>query len=310
MYHVFSLFNFNKQNMEQSITKSNALIEAGYRLSLTEMQIVLYGISLINPLQKDFPLKYAIDVKRVSDIFNRSHGQIYNEIKDAITKRFWERDFSYIDENGKTVTNRWLTQISYHDATGFMQIKFSEEIQPYLHQLKKHFTTYYIGQIAEFKSVYSIRLYEYAIMRINKSKQNKCQFSLLIDDLKRRLEISDKYPRFSNFKATVLERAKKEMNKYSDLNLTYKIVKLGRSPNKIEFTVTRKAEKTLTHQKPTSDKLSPAMIEQAKAIVRQAGTGWDLYAIEQQFYDYIRQKGNPSNLEGAFIGFVKKKVLE
>ncbi len=296
--------------MVPCVTKSNALIEAGYRLSLTEMQIVLYGISLINPLQKDFPLKYAIDVKRFSDIFNRSHGQIYNEIKDAITKRFWERDFSYIDENGKTVTNRWLTQISYHDATGFMQIKFSEEIQPYLHQLKKHFTTYGIEQIAQFKSIYSVRIYEYSIMHLNKSKKNKYHFTLLVEELKKKLELGDKYQRFCDFKTRVLERAKKEINKHSDLNLTYKIVKLGRSPNKIEFTVTRKAEKALTHQKPPSDKLSPTMIEQAKAIVRQAGTGWDIYAIEQQFYDYIRQKGNPSNLEGAFIGFVKKKVLE
>ncbi len=296
--------------MVPCVTKSNALIEAGYRLSLTEMQIVLYGISLINPLQKDFPLKYAIDVKRFSDIFNRSHGQIYNEIKDAITKRFWERDFSYIDENGKTVTNRWLTQISYHDATGFMQIKFSEEIQPYLHQLKKHFTTYGIEQIAQFKSIYSVRIYEYSIMHLNKSKKNKYYFTLLVEELKKKLELGDKYQRFCDFKTRVLERAKKEINKHSDLNITYKIVKLGRSPNKIEFTVTRKAEKALTHQKPPSDKLSPAMIEQAKAIVRQAGTGWDIYVIEQQFYDYIRQKGGPINLEGAFIGFVKKKVLE
>ncbi len=296
--------------MSTCITKSNALIEAGYRLSLSEMQIVLYGISLINPLQNDFPLQYIIDIKRFAEMFNRDHGDIYKEIKDAITRRFWERDFSYKDEKNDIVTIRWLTKMVYSDKKGFIQIKFSEDVQPYLHQLKKHFTTYYIDQITEFRSIYSIRLYEYAIMHLNKSKQSKCHFSLLIDEIKSRLELSSKYQRFCDFKTRVLERAKKEINKHSDLNITYKVFKMGHSPNKIEFTVTRKAEKALTHQKPPSDKLSPAMIEQAKAIVRQAGTGWDIYVIEHQFYDYIRQKGSPSNLEGAFIGFVKKKVLE
>lgn len=43
-------------------------------------------------------------------------------------------------------------------------------------------------------------------------------------------------------------------------------------------------------------------------LVIEAKTGWDLYAIEQQFYDYINKVGQPKNLELAFIGFVKKKI--
>jgi len=42
----------------------------------------------------------------------------------------------------------------------------------------------------------------------------------------------------------------------------------------------------------------------------EANTGWDIYAIEQQFYDYIRKKGQPESIEGAFLGFVKKKVTK
>ncbi len=291
------------------ITKSNALIEAGYRLTLTEMQIILYGISLINPLQKDFPLKYQIDIKRFAEMFNREHGQIYKEIKDAILKRFWERDFSYTDKHGQIVTNRWLTQISHHDTTGFMQIKFSEDVQPYLYQLKKHFTTYYIDQISQFKSIYSVRIYEYSIMHLNKSKQNKCQFILLVDELKRRLEISDKYNRFSHLKERVLERAKKEINKYSNLNFTYKVIKLGRSPHKIEFTIGKKAARSTPSIKLSSHTIPPAIIEKARQIALDAGTRWDIYAIEQQFYEYVRRKGQPDNLQRAFIGFVRKKVM-
>jgi len=291
-----------------SITKSNALIESGYRLSLTEMQIVLYGISLINPIGKNFPLTYRIDIKRFAELFNRDHGDIYGEVKKAILAKFWERDFSYKDEKGDIVTNRWLTQVKHQDKKGFIQIRFSEEVQPYLHQLKSHFTTYYIEQISDFKSIYSVRFYEMAIMHLKKSKYEKCKFILEIQEIRDRLEITKKYKRFFNFKARVLEPAKKEINNHSNIKFSYKVKKLGRSPHKIELTVSKmdKEQPTLPKYKPTN--LSPAVFEKANQIVRDSGNRWDIYAIEQQFYEYMRKKGMPENIEGAFIGFVKKKV--
>ena len=50
--------------------------------------------------------------------------------------------------------------------------------------------------------------------------------------------------------------------------------------------------------------------EQAKALVLEAGTGWDIYAIEQQFFDYIDQNEAPSDINKAFIGFVRKKITK
>lgn len=38
------------------------------------------------------------------------------------------------------------------------------------------------------------------------------------------------------------------------------------------------------------------------------GTGWDLSAIEKQFYEYIEKKGAPKYLGRAFLGFVRKKI--
>ena len=143
-------------------------------------------------------------------------------------------------------------------------------------------------------------------MHINMSKKAKCLFIVNIADIKEKMGLEKKYSRFSNFKTYVLEVAKKEINKHSDLNLSYKIIKLGRSPHKIEFTVTRKAEKSVTYDKPPSNKLTPAMIEKGKKIA--LGTGWDIYDLEQQFYDYVKKKGQPDNLNGAFIGFVRTKT--
>ena len=289
------------------VSRDNALINASYRLSLTEMHIVLYGIGLINPMQPDFPLTYRIDIDRFAKIFNREHGQIYKEVKEAVLKRFWERDFSYIDENGETIIFRWLTKISYKDDTGYIKIKFSEDLQPYLHNLQGNFTAYYIDQIANFKSIYSVRLYEHAIMVLNKNETNKDKFHILISDIKKQLELGDKYNRFSNLKIRVLEKAKEEINKFSDLNFDYKVIKLGRSPHQIEFSVNRKTE-IEDLSKPQRIKVQTKILEDAKKLAIEAGTGWDIYAIEEQFYAYIKKAGEPKNLKSAFIGFVKKKV--
>lgn len=293
-----------------SITKSNSLIEAGYRLSLTEMQIILYGISLINPLQKDFPLSYQIEITRFSKMLNRDHGNIYKEIKEAVMKRFWNRDFSYTDEKGKIVTLRWLTKMVHEDKSGYIEIKFSEEIQPYLHQLQGNFTSVYINQIARFKSVYSVRFYEYSYMVLNKNKSNQEKFSLSIEEIKKWLNLEDSYQRFCDFNVRVLEKSKNEINKFSDLNFKYRVIKLGRSPNKIEFSISKKNQDVHLDYEKIQTKISTSAFEKAKEITLSAKTGWDIYAIEQQFYEYMKKVGAPKNLDAAFIGFVKKKVAD
>lgn len=242
-------------------------------------------------------------------MFNREHGQIYQEVKEAVLKRFWERDFSYVDQNGKIVLLRWLTKVTHDDKTGYLEIKFSEEIQPYLHQLQKNFTSYYISQISKFKSIYSIRFYEHSIMLLEKNHSNQWKFSLLVSEIKQKLGINDKYDRFSNLKSRIFEPAKHEINQFSDIIFYYSVEKLGRTPYKIKFKVSKKCLYGECSVEYRSVKVQIKTLESAKEMVIKAGTGWDIYVIEKQFYEYSKTKGSPKNIDAAFIGFVKKKIL-
>jgi hypothetical protein len=56
--------------------------------------------------------------------------------------------------------------------------------------------------------------------------------------------------------------------------------------------------------------ISTSALEKAKELAVQAQTGWDIYAIEQQFFELAAKKGNPDNPDGAFLGFVKKKISQ
>ena len=49
--------------------------------------------------------------------------------------------------------------------------------------------------------------------------------------------------------------------------------------------------------------LKPETYEKAKAFA----SGWDIYALERQWQEWIEKKGVPKNPDGAFIGFCKKK---
>ena len=55
-------------------------------------------------------------------------------------------------------------------------------------------------------------------------------------------------------------------------------------------------------------RISPTTLEKARRIVSEAGTGWDFYALQEQFTLSLQGGFTPDNANGAFIAFVKKKV--
>jgi len=57
-----------------------------------------------------------------------------------------------------------------------------------------------------------------------------------------------------------------------------------------------------------SPKIKPKTIERAKAMTIKAGTGWDFYALQEQFTTQLMEGFKPDNVDGAFIGFIKKKT--
>jgi Plasmid encoded RepA protein len=64
------------------------------------------------------------------------------------------------------------------------------------------------------------------------------------------------------------------------------------------------------YQPANDDYLSERTLERAKSLVEGAGTGWCFDALQKQFYLYARQRGIPKNPNGAFIGFVKRKITK
>jgi hypothetical protein len=43
-------------------------------------------------------------------------------------------------------------------------------------------------------------------------------------------------------------------------------------------------------------------------MVEESGTGWDFYALREQFTQSLLEGFKPESADGAFIAFIKKKV--
>ena len=306
------------------ITKSNAIVNASYRLSVNEQRIVLFGLSQIDPRSDEFPLFYEINIREFAEFWGidlKDRGSFHKDIQKALITRFWEREFSYFDADLKRVVKRrWLSEVQYGGKDGMLAYEYNPKLKKELQKLARRFTSYFLSNVADMKSAYAMRIYEIAIMYLNASKKNKTAFSLGIKTLKERMSIEDKYKRFCDFKPHVLEIAKRDINKHSDIKLSYKVIKRGRSPHEIEFTVSRKpklnqAPLTLP-EAPAAEQeeglkrplLSTTDIEDGKQIALEAGTGWDIYAVLDQFYAWVEKKGRPRNPRAAWLAFVRKKV--
>lgn len=308
------------------VSKSNAVINAGYRLSLNEQRVVLYGISLINPMSKEFQIKNTIDIRDLANFYGIDtaiNTKFCQEIREAITKKFWEREFSYFDQKqGKIISRRWLIGMDHGgDEPDVITYYYNPLIKEELQQLTK-FTGYYLSAVADMKSTYSIRIYEIALMNLNKSKLDKKTFFKTIDDLKFNLGIEGKYKLFADLKKKILEVAKKEINKKSDIKIDYSLKKKGRSVHSVVFSVSRKtpstkstsAAKGLSNQgqfDKTMDvfvsKLKIETIEKAKAMCQPKRI--DVYAIKAEFDVWAADKYEGfDSIDAMFITFVKRKV--
>ena len=232
---------------ELRITKHNDLITSRVNFSLNEYRIFLYGISLINPQGGDFPLSYEISIKRFAQMFGCDLDGLYPDLKNNIIKKFKHRSMTVLKpeeskrKKGKMIQVRrnfnLVRYIDYEDNEGYLKIHFDPEIQPFVQNLSELFTSYYIEQVSNFKSAYSIRFYEWCKMELGKRNGIPTSFDLSVQEIKDRLELGDKYDRYNNLKQRVITKAFNEINTYSDLNVRFKEIKTGRSVTKISVTV-------------------------------------------------------------------------
>lgn len=218
------------------VYKSNALVEAAYRLSVQEQRIVLACISQVRrgELVTDEVL-YSVKAGDIAQMSGVAIDATYTELKDAAL-RLKRREVRISEEpNGqgrkpKVKITGWVQTIVYHDGEGRVELRFSKDMLPYLTELSRQFTKYALSDVARMTSAYGIRLYE---LLIQWDAVGKREFS--VDELRACLQLENRYPSIKDFKKWVIEPAVAQINEHSPLVATWSQRKTGRTVTHLVF---------------------------------------------------------------------------
>ena len=213
------------------ITKDNRLIEASYRLSLVEHRIIQMAIAWTRAHATELTPDTWVELRSAeySALYDLDEKISYRQLK-AAARALRDRRL-VVDgvhpETGDVVTieGGWVSYVMYSTKNGAIALQFSKLIIPYIFALEQRFTSYQIQHVANFSSVYAIRLYE-----LCKQYLVIGQRFFELNELREYLEANDpSYDRIDNFKSKVLDRAIQQINTTSDIRLSYMPEKNGRA---------------------------------------------------------------------------------
>jgi len=226
-----SMGSYNSLNL---VVMDNALIQSKHNMNNIEQKLLEYLISLID-LKK--PTR-QIKVKKI-DVLNFLFSETRNKKSTEFTPYYYSRLQKAYENVGrgsviiKFDNNKGEMVIPLclfldHEDIDYILVEFTDRILPFLCFLEGNFTKYRIGYVEKLKGNYSICLYKYFIMKINIRENNKkILWQEDLKDLKFILDIKEKYKQFSDLKKCILEPAIKEINKNTDIQVEYDVIRGG-----------------------------------------------------------------------------------
>ena len=218
---------------DYKVVKANEIIQrAQSDLGLLEQKTFCYAVSKVKP-DDVAGTEYTFTINEYCDIcgINRNDGRTIENVKSAL-KRLRDKSFYLLDEKGDYVLIGWLDKARISPKSGKIKIKFDEDMQKYLTGLYNNYTQYSLLCVLPMKSAYSIRLYE-----LLKSYAGLHRKDFELEDLQRK--IASAYKRFPDFRRKVLEIAVKEINLYTDIEVSWQPINKGRKVVKVHFDIKR-----------------------------------------------------------------------
>jgi plasmid replication initiation protein len=223
------------------VYKSNALVEAAYRLSVQEQRILLACISQVRRDEAvTDEVLYSVRAADLAKLSGTAVEAAYRELKTAAL-RLKRREVRLTQEpNGKgkkpkVMITGWVQTIFYIEGEGRVELRFTKDMLPYLTELTRQFTKYALADVAKMDSAYGIRLYE-LLMQWESQGQREIE----IEQLREWLQLEGRYPSIKDFKLRVLEPAVAQINEYSPLQVAWAQRKTGRRVSHLLFTFSPK----------------------------------------------------------------------
>ena len=230
------------------VTKMHPVVHASYAMTVNEQRVLLACISQIDPrFAMPDGKTYILTVEQARDLFytDKDARNVFKDLSRAV-ENLYERDVKITLPNGDILQTRFVQSIVWSPDNLQIQVKFADDIKPYLSELKSNFSSYKLKNIVQLKSIYAIRLYEWFI---SWSSQNQYYKELEIAELREKLVLDDKYSEISSLKKFVIEPAIKQINEKTDFQIDVSYKKFKREVRWIQFRFNQKPEIVAAEQR-------------------------------------------------------------
>lgn len=224
---------------ETVVAKSNDLVRGRHDFSTLEQRIFVAMVAQLNR-ETEFPV-VEIPLAEVSELSGTDKSNLYREAQ-RLCDNLASRTIGVHDTTDEEGIPRYTSYPCFRfcrhvKGSGVIQAKFSDDLKPYLLQLKEKFTLYLLKVFLRLRSKYSTQIYE-----LMKMRQGLSRVAMSVEEFRRKLGLEDKYPRFSSMRARVIDQAQEELREKADVFFTYRVLREGRTPTRIEFFVKKNDE--------------------------------------------------------------------
>lgn len=221
--------------------------------TLNDYQVFLHLVSKIGGVDEfgkylqpeQLQREHVLTAKEFSNIFEVDIHTCYGILRKAVDK-LMKTDIKVEKIELKEV---WRINIcsmaKYNKGDGYISVKFTDDIMPYLAQVRQKFVLYNIKEIANFRSLYTTRLYE-----LIQEFQETGWVLKSINQLRQVFAVgNNKFKLYGNFKAKIITHACQEINKTYDIDLRFEEIKEGRKVVAIKFLFKKTVVTQVTNQK-------------------------------------------------------------
>lgn len=218
------------------VTKSNVFIRnARSNLTVLQSKIITFLISQIQPKDQDFrTVQFSIaDFCGVCGIqASGMYTYIKSALKDLRDRSIWiqtENENGVVEE-----TFAWIDKITIAPKVGVVTVKLSEDLRPYLLELKSNFTSYQSNEVYDFEAQSSAWFYDNIA-----SYARLGSWLVTLDEIRK--QTMRNYSAYKDLHRRVIAPAIQEINEYTSYNVQYVALKAGRKVDALKFYISLKS---------------------------------------------------------------------
>lgn len=217
-----------------------------------DYQVFLYLVSKlggVNELGKylqpeQLQREHILTAKEFSEFFNTDIHNSYRLLNKACRK-LMKTDLTLSrNESSELWQINVCSMAKYNKTRGYITIKFTDDIMPYLSQVRQKFVLYNLKEIANFRSLYTTRLYE-----LIQEFQDTGYLIKSIEQLREIFAVGDNFKKYNHFKHRTFDHACQEINDNYKMNLGYEEIKEGRRVIAVKFVFKKTRIHKIVNQK-------------------------------------------------------------